>query len=318
MTLERVSLADGARVLIRPVVPEDRELLPPALEQLSDRSRYRRFHSPLTRLSPSQLDYLTVLDHHDHEALVAVDDATGDAVGVARFVRLDAELAECAVTVVDAWQNRGLGTLLLDRLVERAREEGVGRFAASVLGENAQALAVLENLGETVRRGGGPAVELEIALPAPGRRGGAHELLRGTARGIVTPALELWRLVVARGAPEGPPGDAIVVPLGSTAALVVARGLAGALGAELHVVGAWWPLVGDRDAAQAALDEAGPRLRTHLEPGSLAEAVLEVAGAIRAGLVVVDAGPSGLDRLADRVSHHAPCNALLVRSAPGG
>ncbi|MGA8717135.1 MAG: GNAT family N-acetyltransferase, partial [Solirubrobacteraceae bacterium] len=122
-------------MVIRPIEPADRELLRAGFERLSERSRYLRFQTPLTELGDDQLAYLTDVDHHDHEALLALADED-DAVGVARFVRVSDGVAECAIVVADDWQNRGLGGQLLERLVERAREEGVDRFTALVLAEN--------------------------------------------------------------------------------------------------------------------------------------------------------------------------------------
>jgi hypothetical protein len=69
---------------IRPIAATDRDALAESFERLSPESRYLRFFSAISQLSSAQLDYLTDVDHHDHEALVAVDDATGDIVGVAR------------------------------------------------------------------------------------------------------------------------------------------------------------------------------------------------------------------------------------------
>ena len=102
----------------------------------------------IDELSPSQLDYLTDVDHHDHEALVAFDPASGDGVGVARFVRLeDGTSAEAAVTVIDEWQGRGLGVALCNLLAERAREEGITSFNALLLATNDQMHDVLASLG---------------------------------------------------------------------------------------------------------------------------------------------------------------------------
>jgi acetyltransferase len=146
---ETISLRDGSRVLVRPIRAQDKAALSEGFERLSDESRYKRFLSLLPQLRPMDLVYLTEVDHHDHEALVAFDCGTGRAVGVARYVRLptDAGTAEFAVTVVDEWQRRGLGTALLGRLSARARAEGVRRFTASVLGENREMLGLLEQLG---------------------------------------------------------------------------------------------------------------------------------------------------------------------------
>ena len=87
----------------------------------------------MPHLRERDLDYLTQVDHHDHEALVAVDEATGEGVGVARFVRTGPDVAEPAVVVADDWQGRGPARGCSTLLAERAREEGIARFVAPVL-----------------------------------------------------------------------------------------------------------------------------------------------------------------------------------------
>src|SRR4051812_1673019 len=133
-----VPLRDGSVVTVRPIAPEDAEPLREAFDRLSERSRYRRFFTPMPHLGDRLLRYLTEVDHHDHEALVANDAQTGVGVGVARFVRLADRPAdaEAAVTVADDWHGKGLGTLLLELLAVRAREEGIERFVAVMLPEN--------------------------------------------------------------------------------------------------------------------------------------------------------------------------------------
>src|SRR5215218_4614883 len=124
------TLRDGSRIALRPIEPPDRELIAGGFEPVSPESRYRRFFGPKPVLSERDLDYLTRVDHHDHEALVASDAGTGRGIGVARYVRVAPEVAEPAVVVADDWQGRGVAGLLLDRLAERAREEGIQRFHA--------------------------------------------------------------------------------------------------------------------------------------------------------------------------------------------
>jgi GNAT superfamily N-acetyltransferase len=112
-------------------------------QRLGTTGCYRRFFTSKKELSAADLDYLVHVDHSDHEAIIAIDQLSGEAVGVARYVRSndDAEVAELAVTVIDDWQGRGLGRLLLTRLTDRARREGVRRFSAVVLGQNREALS---------------------------------------------------------------------------------------------------------------------------------------------------------------------------------
>jgi GNAT superfamily N-acetyltransferase len=143
-----VVLRDGRSVSIRPVLPSDKEALAAGFAMLSIESRHRRFLSPLPKLAPRQLAYLTEVDHRDHEALVALDD-DGVVIGVARYIRLpdaDSE-AEAAVTVVDDWQRQGLGRELVLRLAARARGEGVRTFVGYVLADNLPALRLLRQLG---------------------------------------------------------------------------------------------------------------------------------------------------------------------------
>src|SRR5579871_1988782 len=160
---QSILLRDGAAIAIRPIAPEDREELRQGFERLSPESRYRRFFGPMAELSDRDLDYLTQIDHHDHEALVA-EDPLGRGIGVARYVRTAATVAEPAIVVADDWQGRGVGQALLQALVRRAREEGVERFEAPVLATNADAIRVLERLGRTTVRRAGREVQLTIEL----------------------------------------------------------------------------------------------------------------------------------------------------------
>jgi RimJ/RimL family protein N-acetyltransferase len=181
-------LRDGTVVVLRPIEPADREELARGMERLSPESRYRRFFSASSRLSEAELRYLTEVDHHDHEAIVAVEPDTGEGIGVARFIRSpqDPELAELAVAVTDDWQGRGVGTALLHRLCERAREEGVRRFSASILAENRPMLELAEELGAVVvkRRGLGE-VDLEVELPEDGAGQALDRTLKEAASGAV-------------------------------------------------------------------------------------------------------------------------------------
>lgn len=182
-----VTLHDGSRAVVRPVRPGDKARVEAGFERLSPESRYRRFLAPMTRLSAETLRYLTEIDHHDHEALLALDERDR-AVGVARYVRSPADpaSAEAAVTVADDWQGRGLGTTLTTLLADRARTEGVERFTAVMLAENRDMLEVLEEVGpvRVIARDAG-TLEVEAALPPEGMGEHAREMLRGAAGGRV-------------------------------------------------------------------------------------------------------------------------------------
>jgi GNAT superfamily N-acetyltransferase len=183
---EAVRLRDGSQAIVRPIAPEDKERLAAAFERLSDLSRYRRFLAAKPRLSGRDLAFLTEVDHRDHEALVATDPTGAEALGISRYVRLpdEREVAEAAVTVIDEWQGRGLGAVLLDRLTERAREEGIRRFRAEVLLENRRAIELFRQLGTEVEVTGEHATaRLEAPLPPePAAGAAASPQLAGTLR----------------------------------------------------------------------------------------------------------------------------------------
>jgi GNAT superfamily N-acetyltransferase len=184
---ERVRVEGDLEVLVRPLVAEDRELLRDAFDRLGEQSRYRRFLAPKRTLSTSELTYLTDVDHVDHEAIAALDAATGEGVGVARYIRLPdrPEVAEAAVTVVDEWQGRGVGRLLLDRLVARAEANGIERFRASMLVSNRVMRHLLEQIGdlEVIRQGEG-SVDVDVELPV--ERSSLRVALRGAARRLAS------------------------------------------------------------------------------------------------------------------------------------
>src|SRR5687767_7790221 len=128
--IELVRLREGSPVVIRTMEPADSARLLDVFKGLGP-------------------DYLTALDHHDHEVIVAIDPETGVARGIARFVRLAAQhdAAEVAVAVVDGWHGRGLGTALVTRLTDRARQAGIRRYRAISAPENGRIRGILGRVG---------------------------------------------------------------------------------------------------------------------------------------------------------------------------
>ena len=171
-------LRDGSAVVIRPVRGTDAPLLADGFSRLSARSRQMRFLATKKELTQTELRYFTEVDHHDHEALAALNYADGRGVGIARYVR-DAgnpQAAEIAVTIADDWQGRGLGTELLAQLADRARCEGIGRFTALVSADNTPMTGLLRNMNAKLAGRGLGTLEYEIAL-APGDQ---HHHVNGT------------------------------------------------------------------------------------------------------------------------------------------
>jgi RimJ/RimL family protein N-acetyltransferase len=163
-----VRLRDGSRVLIRPVRRSDAPLLADGFSRLSAQSRQQRFLTPKQRLSSAELRYLTHVDHYDHEAIGALDRA-GRGVGIARYIRSrqDRRSAEIAVTVVDAWQGRGLGTELTRRLADRAIQAGISSFTALVTPENTAAAGILRVMRARLTGADEVSKEYEIPLLPP-------------------------------------------------------------------------------------------------------------------------------------------------------
>ena len=168
-----VVLRDGSQVQIRPVRGSDAPLLADGFARLSARSRQQRFLSPKHSLSAAELRFLTEVDHHDHEAIGALNPADGRGVGIARYIRApdDPQAAEIAVTVVDDWQGRGLGTELLAQLSGRARQEGICRFTATIAYGNAAMATLLQNMGAELAGHDHGTVDYVVDLDRTGEYG---------------------------------------------------------------------------------------------------------------------------------------------------
>ena len=165
---EPLTLGDGGVVTVRPLERSDRAELAAAIARLSDESRYFRFAAAKPRMTERELDHLVDVDHHGHEALLALDPRTGRGIAVARYVPVPGEpgVVEVAVTVADEWQGRGLGSALLRRLIGRAVEEGHTALRASTLAANARSIAMLRRAGFGIRPSTGALRDYELRLAA--------------------------------------------------------------------------------------------------------------------------------------------------------
>jgi GNAT superfamily N-acetyltransferase len=158
----------SSHVVIRPIARTDRERLAEAFSELSEDTRRRRFGGLASQLGARELDRLTDVDHHEHEALAAVAPG-GGIVGVARYIALpdDPGAAEVAIAVLDEWQGRGLGRRLMRRLAERARDEGITRLLAYVSADNRPVLGWIARAGGVVTAHDGDAIAYSIAIDRP-------------------------------------------------------------------------------------------------------------------------------------------------------
>lgn len=137
-------------VVLRPIRDDDVDRLRRLFFRLSTTTVHRRFFAGYARPPEPALHRLAEVDHWHREAVVA---AVGDeVVGVARFDRLPGTTAaEPAIVVEDAWQGRGVGRLLAERLFAEAARRGVTEFRASILAENRAPLRLLRALSPEVQ-----------------------------------------------------------------------------------------------------------------------------------------------------------------------
>lgn len=167
---ETRTLSDGTAVTLRFIRPDDRERLERAFSRLSRETRVRRFLADVPLMTEAMARYLTEVDGNDHVAIVATVDSLDlkeeEGIGVARFLRLprEPEVAEAAVTVVDAHQGRGVGRLLLHALTEAARERGVKTFRASVLVDNEPMRRILDEAGGVLRQDEGDSLVIDVPI----------------------------------------------------------------------------------------------------------------------------------------------------------
>lgn len=150
------ALRDGSPYRLRAIRPEDAPQLQDFVRGLSEQSRYFRFVASVKELSPRQLARYTQIDYWRDMALVVEGESQVDGarpfVGVARYMLdLDGTSCEFAVAIADAWQGRGLGSLLMRALLDVARSRGLARMHGMVLAQNAGMLRLMQRLGFRAR-----------------------------------------------------------------------------------------------------------------------------------------------------------------------
>ena len=156
-TVLRGTLRDGLRVVIRSLVPADRDDVEHGFGELSERTKNLRFMTGKDHLSQRTLDSLVdQVDQHDHVAVVMWWERSSQAdvlLGEGRFIRLkdDPSCADVAVTMADELHGQGGGTLLMRALVLRAREEGVRRFSAAMSPDNEPSHRLMRRVGPVLR-----------------------------------------------------------------------------------------------------------------------------------------------------------------------
>ena len=168
-----VPLPDGTRAWLGPVLRSDREALAQEYLTLSEEAKWHRFLSAVPHLTPSMLDQLVDdVDGGNHVALVAFVETPGGVapVGIGRIVRYEdqPDAADIALTVKDAFHNRGIATAMARELVELA-PEGVTHLLTEVAADNPAPVAILGKLGEMRTLGTGEGVlDVEVDITGAG------------------------------------------------------------------------------------------------------------------------------------------------------
>jgi RimJ/RimL family protein N-acetyltransferase len=166
----RTQLRDGTRVRVRPLRSGDGGELLKGFQRLSISSRRFRFLSPIRKLTDWQLKALIEVDQVNHVA-IGVQDISRPGrpgIGIGRFVRLEKEpwAAEFAITVIDDYQRRGVGTLLLRLLIKAAQERGIETLQGFLLEDNTAMIGLLVKFGACLRRDAGNILCAELPVAA--------------------------------------------------------------------------------------------------------------------------------------------------------
>jgi GNAT superfamily N-acetyltransferase len=154
----------GTGVRLRPIRPDDAGRLASFHQQLTPGTVYRRYFFLHPVLSDTELEHFTHVDYRTRLAMVAESD--GQLVAVGRYERLPGTSdAEVAFLVADEFQHQGIGTILLDRLVDAALSRGITAFVAETLADNHDMIDVFAHSGFPVTTvGEGETVKVRFPI----------------------------------------------------------------------------------------------------------------------------------------------------------
>ena len=145
----RELLSDGGQIEIRALRREDETDMLAAIGKTSAQSLQRRFFVMKRHFSDKELTFFLDVDFKDHVAIVALADEAGRKVivGGGRYIVFEPGRAEMAFVVIDTWQGRGVGPILMRHLVKIASDAGLNELTAEVLPENAAMIKVFRKFG---------------------------------------------------------------------------------------------------------------------------------------------------------------------------
>jgi acetyltransferase len=166
--IREVTLKDGTKVTLRPIRPEDEPLMEKMLDYISTSSLYYRFFGYVPKVTHEWMSRFTHIDYDREIAIVAIienEHGEEEMAGVVRIIE-DAwgESAEYAILVADKWQGKGLGNILMDYIMQIARERRIGKIVASVLPTNAGMIHMFEKRGFKFDKSGLEIYEVELDL----------------------------------------------------------------------------------------------------------------------------------------------------------
>ena len=165
--IDVVVLSPAERVVIRPVLPQDRELMIAFFHDLWADARCSRFMHPVNEPPSELLQGFTHVDHANHVALVAeiFEDGREIVIGEARYVRAADQLsAEVSVSVANLWQGKGLAKLMLTKLERRAAAVGIRRIIGETLASNEKMLSLARKTGFVISESARGVMRLEKTL----------------------------------------------------------------------------------------------------------------------------------------------------------
>jgi GNAT superfamily N-acetyltransferase len=146
----------GKLFVYKAIEPADKEKIRAGFGQLSSKSVYSRFFTYLKELSEEQLDLLANADQYRHVVWAAYDPDRGQefGIGLGRYARSpdEPDRAEMAITVIDAYHNMGLGTVLLAILYHLARHSGIAHLTGVALDMNRPLLSRFQAMGAEIQR----------------------------------------------------------------------------------------------------------------------------------------------------------------------
>jgi acetyltransferase len=161
--MESHKLSNDIEIMIRPIRPEDAEIEHEFVRSLSSQTKFFRFFENLNELSPAMLRRFTQIDYDREMALIVTHSEMGKeiGIGVARYtINPDRETCEFAVVVADAWQNRGIGSMLMTALIKAAKTRGLNEMIGLVLVENTNMLNLMSRFGFIISQSDDPTIKL--------------------------------------------------------------------------------------------------------------------------------------------------------------